>query len=192
MLRLVWSVLMLTVFWALPAHAQQDFLPVEQAFQLNVTKQADGQVGLNWTISKGYYLYRQQMKVEGDPVGSAQPAQWPAGTRKTDETYGESEVYHDQVSVLVNATDARALTIGWQGCADAGLCYPPQSRHVNLADVTATPEASTGLAAANVSQSALATLGEDQDLADRLSRISLDWMLVVFFGLGLHRTRRPR
>jgi thiol:disulfide interchange protein DsbD len=191
MLRLLWSVVMLTMWWALPAHAQQDFLQPEQAFRLNVSKRADGQVRLNWDISQGYYLYRQQMKVEADPVGSAQEADWPAGTRKTDETYGESEVYHDNVAVLVTAPAAQALTIGWQGCAEAGLCYPPQTRRVNLADVATTPTAGAGVAPASVSRSASGTLGEDQDLADRLSRINLGWMLLVFFGLGLLMTFTP-
>lgn len=191
MLRLLWSVVLLAMSWALPAHAQQDFLQPEQAFRLNVSKQTDGQVRLNWDISKGYYLYRQQMKVEADPVGSAQKIDWPAGTRKTDETYGESEVYHDNVAVRVTAPAAQALTIGWQGCADAGLCYPPQTRRVNLADVIATPTTSADLAAASVSRAALGTLGEDQDLADRLSRINLGWMLLVFFGLGLLMTFTP-
>ena len=191
MLRLLWSIMMLAMLWALPAHAQQDFLQPEQAFRLNITKQADGQLRLNWEISKGYYLYRAQMKVEGYPVGSAQPVEWPVGTLKTDETFGESEVYHDNVAVRVTAPDAQALTISWQGCADAGLCYPPQTRRVNLADVTATPSASPGVAAASVSRPGLGTLGEDQDLADRLSRINLGWMLVVFFGLGLLMTFTP-
>jgi thiol:disulfide interchange protein DsbD len=185
MLRLLWLIVMVPVLWALPAHAQQDFLPVGQAFRLDVTRQADGQIGLNWTISKGYYLYRQQMKVEADPVGGALQVKWPAGTLKTDETYGESEVYHDQVSVLVNATDARALTIGWQGCADAGLCYPPQTRRVHLADVAATPAVPADSATTRPNPAPPGALGEDQDLAERLSRINMGWMLVVFFGLGL-------
>ncbi|MGH8856430.1 MAG: protein-disulfide reductase DsbD [Polaromonas sp.] len=182
---------MLTMLWALPAHAQQDFLQPEQAFRLNIIKQADGQVHLNWKISKGYYLYRKQMKVEADPVGSAQKVEWPAGTLKTDATFGESEVYHDNVDVLVRTPDAQALAVGWQGCADAGLCYPPQTQRVNLADFAATPSASTGVAAASVSRAALGALGEDQDLADRLSRINPGWMLVVFFGLGLLMTFTP-
>ncbi|MDP2818685.1 MAG: protein-disulfide reductase DsbD [Polaromonas sp.] len=191
MLRLVWSVLMLAMFWALPAHAEPDYLQPEQAFRLSVTKQVDGQMRLTWTISKGYYLYRKQMKVEGDPADSAQQINWPAGRLKTDETFGESEVYHDNVTVLVKAPDAQALTMGWQGCADAGLCYPPQTQRVNLVDVAATPAASMGAAVTSVSRAATGTLGEDQDLADRLSRINLGWMLVVFFGLGLLMTFTP-
>ena len=191
MLRLLWPIVVVTMLWALPAHAKQDFLPPEQAFRLNIIKQADGQVRLNWTISKGYYLYRKQMKVEGDPSGSAQQVEWPAGTRKTDDTFGESEVYRDNVDVLVKAADSQTLTVGWQGCADAGLCYPPQTQRVNLADVASAPSASTGVAAVAASPAALGALGEDQDLADRLARSNLGWMLAVFFGLGLLMTFTP-
>ena len=200
MLRRVWSVVMLTVFWALPglsAHAQQDYLKPEEAFRLSVTRQADDQVRLTWEISKGYYLYRKQMKVEADPAGRTGPIDWPAGLVKPDETYGESEVYHDQVSVLVKAPEAQALTVTWQVCADAGLCYPPQSRRVNLADVTkaatvaTTPTANASEEAALASPAVGGVFGEDQDLADRLSRVGLGWMLVVFFGLGLLMTFTP-
>jgi len=48
MLRLLWPIVVVTMLWALPAHAKQDFLPPEQAFRLNIIKQADGQVRLNW------------------------------------------------------------------------------------------------------------------------------------------------
>lgn len=176
MLRLFWSFVMLTLLWALPAHAQQDFLPVEQAFRLTVSQDGDGQVRLHWKISEGYYLYRKQMKIEGEPAGSVLQITMPTGTVKTDDFFGATEVYHDQAEVLVKAPDAEALQVSWQGCAEAGICYPPQTLRVKLADIAATPEAA---------------LGADQDLADRLSRINLGWMLVVFFGLGLLMTFTP-
>lgn len=191
MLRLLYLIVMVPVLWALPAHAQQEFLPVDQAFRLSISQDGDGQVRLNWDIGKGYYLYRQQMKVDADPTDGALQVLWPAGTLKTDETYGKSEVYHDQVNVLVKATDARALTIGWQGCADAGLCYPPQTRRVNLADVAATLAAPADPATTRQSPEPPGALGEDQDLAERLSRMHMGWMLVVFFGLGLLMTFTP-
>lgn len=194
MLRLLWSVV-LAFIWALPAQAQHDFLPQEEAFQLTVSKQADGQLHLNWDISPGYYLYRQQMKVEVDQVGSPLQVAWPAGTLKTDETYGESQVYHDKVTVMLKAPDAQALIIGWQGCAEAGLCYPPQTRRVALTDVAATPLVEAGVdkttETANVHQAGSSPLAEDQYLAERLSRLNLGWMLLVFFGLGLLMTFTP-
>ncbi len=202
MLRRIWSVVMLMLFWVLPglpAHAQQEYLKPEEAFRLSVTRQADDQMRLTWEISKGYYLYRKQMKVEAGPAGSIGLIDWPAGLVKTDETYGESEVYHDQVSVLFKAPDAQALTVTWQGCAEAGLCYPPQSKRVSLADVTKavtsatmpTANASGDAATSRESPAVQGAFGEDQDLADRLSRVGLGWMLAVFFGLGLLMTFTP-
>jgi thiol:disulfide interchange protein DsbD len=191
MLRLFWPIVMLTLLWVLPAHAQNDFLPPEQAFRLTVTKADDGLLRLNWKISEGYYLYRKQIKVEGEPADSVQQVKLPAGTLKTDESFGETEVYHDRLEVLVKAPDAQALKVGWQGCADAGLCYPPQTLRVTLADVAAAPTTASGASAVDANQAAIGTLGEDQNLAERLSRVNLGWMLLVFFGLGLLMTFTP-
>lgn len=194
MLRWVWSVVTWMVLGALAgaqAHAEQQYLQPEEAFRLSVSKQAGQEVRLTWDVAKGYYLYRKQMKVEADPAGSAPQINWPAGTLKTDETYGESEVYYGQMSVLVNAPDAQALALTWQGCADAGLCYPPQSKRLKLADVALTPAASTGMAAGSPAPAVAGLFGEDQDLADRLSRLHLGWMVAVFFGLGLLMTFTP-
>ncbi|AMO96852.1 thioredoxin family protein [Collimonas fungivorans] len=174
-------VLLLPLLSWLPAHAENDFLPPEQAFRLNVTQEGQGQVRLNWHISKGYYLYRKQLKVEAEPAGGLPQIEFPVGTIKHDEFFGESEVYHDSLELLVNARDARALHIGWQGCADAGLCYPPQNKRVELAG-SGQPPATAAPAAA---------LGEDQSLAARLAQANLAWMLLVFFGLGLLMTFTP-
>lgn len=188
MLRSFWSVVVLFLLGALPAHAQEDFLPVEQAFRLAVSQDGDGQVRLNWKISDGYYLYRKQVKVEGEPANSVQQVTLPAGIVKTDEFFGATEVYHDQLAVRVKAPAAQVLNVSWQGCADAGICYPPQTLRVTLSDVAATPSA----APADDAKPALGgVLGADQDLADRLSRTNLGWMLAVFFGLGLLMTFTP-
>lgn len=187
--RLFWPIAMLAVMWVLPAHAQGSFLPPQQAFRLSVAHDSDGQVQLGWKISKGYYLYRSRLKVEGEPAGSVQSVQLPTGTPKTDDYLGRTEVYHDNLDVLVKTDGALALNVVWQGCADAGLCYPPQSRRVILADIAAASGASTPAHAAN--QPGAGTLGEDQDLAVRLARTNLGWMLLVFFGLGLLMTFTP-
>ena len=110
MLRSFWSGVVLSLLWILPAHAQQDFLPVEQAFRLSVSQDGDGQVRLNWKISDGYYLYRKQVKVEGEPAGSVKEVILPPGIVKTDEFFGPSEVYHDQLAVRVKAPDAQAAS----------------------------------------------------------------------------------
>ena len=194
MLRWVWSVVMGVVVGALaglPVYAEQAYLQPEEAFRLSVSKQADEQARLTWDIAKGYYLYRKQMKVEVEPPGNTRQINWPAGTPKTDEFFGDSEVYYKQVSVLVKAPDAQALALTWQGCADAGLCYPPQSKRISLADIAVTLVTTTGEAAGSPAPAVAGAFGQDQDLADRLSRLHLGWMVVVFFGLGLLMTFTP-
>ncbi|AAZ98743.1 thiol:disulfide interchange protein DsbD [Thiobacillus denitrificans ATCC 25259] len=186
MLRSFWSVVILVLLWAVPAHAEQSFLPVEEAFRLGVSEEGDGQVRLNWVISEGYYLYRKQVKVEGEPAGSVEAVSLPPGVVKNDEYFGPSEVYHDRLAVLVKAPAAQALTVSWQGCAEAGICYPPQTRRVTLAGSATSVEPT-----ADAPRQGGAALGEDQDLADRLSRANPGWMLAVFFGLGLLMTFTP-
>lgn len=187
LLRFLPALLLLPLLSWLPAHASDNFLPPDQAFKLSVTQENQGQVRLNWQISQGYYLYREQMKIEAEPAGSVQHVEFPSGTIKSDEFFGESEVYHNNVEVLVNTLDAHALTIGWQGCADAGLCYPPQTRRMELTGAVAPLAANVGAA----TTSPKAALGEDQSLAERLSQTNLAWMLLVFFGLGLLMTFTP-
>lgn len=187
MLRSFWLGLVLSLLAVLPAHAQPEFLPVDQAFRLSVTQDGKGQVRLHWKISDGYYLYRKEVKVSGEPAGSVTSVALPPGVVKDDAYFGPSEVYHDQLAVQVNANGAQALNIRWQGCADAGICYPPQTRRVALADVPVTSDA----AAPVTQQPDSVARGADQDLADRLSNVSLGWMLAVFFGLGLLMTFTP-
>ena len=71
------------------------------------------------------------------------------------------------------AAAAGQLRLGWRGCADAGLCYPPQSQALDLGG--------TGPAAAGTS----GEVAEDQGLAGSLQAGSLAWSLLLFFGLGL-------
>jgi thiol:disulfide interchange protein DsbD len=159
MLRLLWSIIVFTLLWVPSAYAQKDFLAPEQAFRLTVMKEGGDLVRLSWKISEGYYLYRKQLKIEGEPVGRVQQIELPVGTLKTDEFFGETEVYHNSLDVLVKTHDAQALDVSWQGCADAGLCYPPQTRWVTLADIAAAPTAGAGALAVAAKRAAPGALG---------------------------------
>ncbi|MGY1528897.1 protein-disulfide reductase DsbD family protein [Luteimonas sp. A649] len=123
------------------AHAAvdlEDLLPVDEAFVLRAEAGPDG-IQLSWTIADGYYLYRHRMGAESLDAGfRADPAglQLPAGTRHTDEFFGEVETYRGRVSGVLPGTAAAARTelkIRYQGCADIGICYPPQTRTVAVA-----------------------------------------------------------
>ncbi|OHX11719.1 thiol:disulfide interchange protein [Chromobacterium sphagni] len=170
--------LLLALLWAAPAGAQAGFLPPEQAFRLSAEPQDDGRLRLRWDISDGYYLYRKHITVEALPAGSAPAPAMPAGKTIADEFFGESEVYFQRLELQVETGQARQLRIGWQGCAEAGLCYPPQSRVVTLAGGgPQTREAMPG--------GQTQAQGEDQTLAAQLAQAGTAWMLLVFFGLGL-------
>ncbi|MFT5211067.1 MAG: thiol:disulfide interchange protein DsbD [Flavobacterium sp.] len=101
------------------------FLPVDEAFRLTASSD-DGLVKLYWQISPGYYLYRHKIRV-GDEAGPAEIVMLP-GIKKTDEYFGNVEVYYEQLEVETPVLTElnKGLQVEFQGCADAGICYPPR------------------------------------------------------------------
>lgn len=146
--------------------AQSDFLPVEKAFVFTSERLPSGETRLHWAITEGYYLYQKRLKFDG--LTPQQIPQLPPAVDHHDEFFGDQPVYRGQLELLVPASAQGSLRMGWQGCADAGLCYPPQTSVVEL-----------GGAAASTSQA------DDQALAGTLQQGQLAWGLLVFFGLGL-------
>lgn len=190
LLRLLGMALILAV-GLLPAlgHTANTFLAADDAFALKVGPPAKSgdPVVLHWSIAPGYYLYRDRMEVTAQPVGTAIDVDRPAGERKEDPNFGAMDVYHDQVSLRVQAAGASALTVTWQGCAEAGLCYPPQTRQVALHGMGVPLLSSTDGAVTRPNGSAWfqATSGSDGDIQSMLGRHSLAWTLPLFFALGI-------
>lgn len=150
-----------------PFEVKPDFLPVDQAFVLTHDHLPDGQMRLHFQIQDGYYLYQKRLKFEGLPA--EQHPQLPPALNHHDEFFGDSAVYRQQLELLLPANAQGQLRLGWQGCADAGLCYPPQTTVIELGgQAPATTE-----------------LASDQALASDLQHASLAWSLLAFFGLGL-------
>lgn len=113
-----------------------DFLDPEQAFKLSVELTGDRQMRLRFDIAPGYYMYRDQFKLEIEG-GSVGPIQWPTPKRKFDETFNkEVETYRERLTLDVPVTAAGSapvhLVLTGQGCADKGLCYPPLTSDVML------------------------------------------------------------
>ncbi len=111
--------------------ATPDFLPVEEAYQLALEIVDDQQLRLYWQITDGYYLYRKRFSfsLEDDEGKIDITARLPQGITHEDEYFGISEVYYTHVDIyldLARTSRAATLSITSQGCADAGLCYPPQ------------------------------------------------------------------
>jgi len=145
-----------------------DFLPVGQAFTFSSERLESGETRLYWQIAEGYYLYQKRLKFDG--LSADHQPVLPAGEDHNDEYFGQQQVYRQGVELIIPASAAGQVTVGWQGCADAGLCYPPQSQKVDLGG--------TGAAVVNAQ-------APDQALASTLRQRSLGWSLLIFFGLGL-------
>ena len=114
-----------------------EFLTVEEAYTLNVEFEDKQQLRLNWQIADSYYLYRHGFKVEltnnGETV-SLEP-EISTGLEHEDEYFGLVEVYYRQADIFlpaIPASEQLILSVTSQGCADAGLCYPPHTEHFQL------------------------------------------------------------
>src|SRR5271170_8095501 len=108
-----------------------DFLPPVVAFRLGARVDGD-LLMVRWVIADGYYLYRQKIEVKAEsPDLLVLAPQLPKGLIKTDPYLGTQEIYTQQVEVAVpySRFDAGAhpvqIKVTYQGCAEAGLCYPP-------------------------------------------------------------------
>lgn len=126
-----------------PARAQDEFLDPEDAFRFSVAMAAPSTLDLHYAIAPAYYMYRERFEVAA-PEGVVLETRYPPGLVKYDPTFEKNmEVYYGQVTVRVHlasadagslppAGQAVAFSITSQGCADAGLCYPPETRELSL------------------------------------------------------------
>jgi thiol:disulfide interchange protein len=109
---------------------QTDFLPPDVAFR--VAARIDGSaLRVRWVIADGYYLYREKISVAAEsPSLVVTGISLPRGTMKTDPYLGTQEIYTQQVEATVAyrqldyGAHPLAIKVTYQGCADAGLCYP--------------------------------------------------------------------
>ncbi|HDR2892523.1 TPA: protein-disulfide reductase DsbD [Enterobacter asburiae] len=118
------------------APGRSNFIPADQAFVFDF-QQNQHDLNLAWQVKDGYYLYRKQVSIT-PAQANVGPLQLPKGEWHEDEFYGKSEIYRQRLSVpvTVNQADKGAtLTVTYQGCADAGFCYPPETKVVPLSEV---------------------------------------------------------
>ena len=130
---------------------QDDLLPVDEAFALSAEATSRNAVEVRFAIAEGYYLYRHRTAVEVvDGRFNANPLRLPDGKKHTDEFFGEVETYRGSLVATLtgaatdDASDVR-LRVKFQGCADLGICYPPQAREITVA-LPAGPSSAAGLA----------------------------------------------
>ena len=114
-----------------------DFLPVRDAFRLNLIDTTPETIKLRFVPTEGYYLYRHKFAFKTEPADIALGTpQLPPGEQKHDEYFGDVEVYHGILDVDIPrpANDQRPFTlvVTYQDCADKGLCYPPETERLNI------------------------------------------------------------
>ncbi|WCD79799.1 protein-disulfide reductase DsbD [Pseudomonas sp. TUM22785] len=120
----------------------KDFLPVREAFRLSLVDSSPTSIKLRFANAEGYYLYKHRFQFRTEPADIALgDAQLPAGKHKTDEYFGDVEVYYEvlDVDLPLNNPSNRPfkLLVTYQGCADKGLCYPPETETLQIGDAPA-------------------------------------------------------
>jgi thiol:disulfide interchange protein DsbD len=162
-----------------------EYLDVDQAFVVGAAAKTPNNVQVHWTIAEGYYLYKERIKLEPAAGQSIGALVLPKGEMHHDEYFGDQEVFRGVLegSFAVPPTDSKELTlkVTYQGCADAGLCYPPTSKTITVSlegsgesTVAATTSSSTG-----------EFVSEQDSYAEKIKSGNLFLVLLSFFGAGL-------
>ena len=129
----------LALLLALPAAAADvELPPVDEVFVLSAQATAPDRIEVRWQIADGYYLYRHRTSVKADAAFAGAKLALPGGKKYRDEFFGDVETYRKDLLGSLTGTPAAGatsttLTIKYQGCADAGVCYPPQTRTLKVA-----------------------------------------------------------
>jgi thiol:disulfide interchange protein DsbD len=160
------------------APGRSQFVPADQAFVFDF-QQNQHDLNLSWQVKDGYYLYRKQISITPSQAETAE-VKLPPGVWHEDEFYGKSEIYRQQLTIPVTVKQAAAgatLTVTYQGCADAGFCYPPETKTVPLREVAASAEAPPTTSSATVSP-------EEQQQPTTQLPFSALWALLIGIGIA--------
>ena len=187
--------LLLLAVVATPTRAADDFLEPEKAFRFSA-RMADPQTAeVLFQVADGYYLYREQFKVSATGATTGAP-QIPPGKVKFDETFNKNvETHRGDVRIRVPlqspAGQVVELSVVSQGCADAGLCYPPMTSVARL-DLAAVVAQAPANAAATEPIRQAGTDWTDSATVDRVLKSGKFWTIVgAFFVMGLALSFTP-
>ena len=192
------------------ASGEDEFLDPDVAFVLDAAPAGPEAIEARWNIAEGYYLYREKFRFsagEGSGATLGEPG-FPKGKIKDDEYFGPMEVYYGSVAAIVPVAHAGAgevaVDVTYQGCAEAGLCYPPITRTVSLLLPTAradtgagpTPDASNlpgvpSLPGSGLEGAASIELPEQDRIAAALVSGNRWLVILSLFGAGLLLTFTP-
>ncbi|MCP4989736.1 MAG: protein-disulfide reductase DsbD [Colwellia sp.] len=170
-----------------------EFLKVDEAFVFNFY-QNGSQLQIDFDVAEGYYLYRHQFKFKSKRAKFSEVT-LPPGIDHEDEFFGVQKVFTKPLAFAIDITQANdgdIIKISYQGCAEKGLCYAPESKKIQLSKVDGAVIASTISKPTYNSQGdslsteqATTTKSEQHQLSDMLKQDSLLLTLVAFFVGGL-------
>jgi thiol:disulfide interchange protein DsbD len=140
------------------AESEVDFLEPEQALKMSASARDAQTIEVRFNIAQGYYLYKNKLKISADNGVILGEADFPASLPHDDPNFGKVETYRGQLVLPIGVQNPAAqqfkLTVIAQGCADAGLCYPPITQ---IAQVKLLAAAKKIPVASNVSHVAIAS-----------------------------------
>lgn len=179
---------------ALAGHAADEPLPAEEAFRASARLTGDKQVEVRFQVADGYYLYRHRFKFAADGISFGEPA-LPPGKPKKDDAFGDVEIYRGELVFTLPISAGQppfTLQLTSQGCADIGICYPPQVHSLDVSSgstVGSLLGRALGRSEAPAASSAPAPAGDEHDESGRIERLlgggSTLATLASFFGFGL-------
>jgi thiol:disulfide interchange protein DsbD len=186
----------LVLMFASASHAQQTpeslfsdsptFLKVDEAFGFDF-EQRDGELVVKWDIAPGYYLYKKQFQVATKNATLGEPV-YPAHETIEDEFFGISDVFFEDMEIpyeIIETAQDGQVKIRFQGCAEAGLCYPPTTKVLYLDEY---PVGGTSDASNADSDSSSSSVSEQFTLAERLlsdESLAISLGVLLLLGIGL-------
>ncbi|MGK9006565.1 protein-disulfide reductase DsbD [Citrobacter europaeus] len=159
------------------APGRSQFVPADRAFIFDF-QQNQHDLNLTWQVKDGYYLYRKQISITPSQADIAE-VKLPPGVWHEDEFYGKSEIYRKQLTIPVTVNQAKSgatLTVTYQGCADAGFCYPPETKTVPLSEVSADTRATPGPVPASNAQ---------QEITPPAAQLPFSALWALLIGIGI-------
>lgn len=163
------------------SHAEEsEFLPVDQAFSYSSELVGD-QLQIQFDIADGYYLYLSRLSIKQD--GESLPLEFvQTPLDKEDEYFGQVQIFKHQLNLTTSTLSASPIKLTYQGCAEAGLCYPPQTRTLDLTNMSIAPISDS------TAQQTDATSVNSEDVSSITALLqsgSLVWQMLIFFALGV-------
>ncbi len=177
---------------------QDEFLDPDIAFQVSVDRVDNNSIVTNWHVEDGYYLYKDKISITADDASGLELGlmSLPEGKQKEDEYFGTIVSLENSfqstlpINKIPSGVSAANLIVKYQGCAKAGLCYPPITKNITVEfDGTGSAGAASAGSTNSSPGSSASTGAEFQSEQDRIASTLANgsfWSTIaIFFGLGL-------